>query len=99
MDRECPLVDGTFRIEVLVERASRWASIEELDAADFNDPVTQFGLEARGLRIENDLSHGRRVYRSRASIAWFASRSTRSFPGTPAWPLTQCHSILCAAAS
>src|SRR5262245_20453955 len=79
--------------------ASGRPAIDELDATDFDDAVAQVGLEARGFRIEDNLSHGRRVYPSMASIAWLASRSTRSLPGTPECPFTQCHSMLCAAAS
>ena len=55
----------------------------EFDTADLDDAMTLRDLEARGFRIENDLSQGRAVYPSNASIAAFAKRSTRSFPGTP----------------
>jgi hypothetical protein len=43
--------------------------MHELDAADFNDTVTEYGLEAGRLGVEDDLSHGARVYLSSASIA------------------------------
>jgi hypothetical protein len=31
---------------------------DHLDAADLDDAVPEFGLEAGGFRVEDDLSHG-----------------------------------------
>ena len=40
-----------------MEGSAGEAAIEQLDAADFNDPVLLLNLETRGFRIENDLPH------------------------------------------
>src|SRR4029077_14816387 len=73
----------------------------QLDAADFDDAVSEPGFKTRGLGVEDDLAHGVLVYRKvrgcKASIAALASRSTRSLPGTPACPGTQRHSMRCLA--
>jgi hypothetical protein len=47
----------------------RRPAIHKLDAADFDDAVTELELQAGGLGIEDDLTHGARVYLTRASIA------------------------------
>src|SRR4029077_9275714 len=82
-----------------MKSAPRGSAGDELDAADLDDPVPEPRLEAGRLGVEDDLSHGARVYRKadrpKASIASLARRSTRSFPSTPACPGTQCHSRRC----
>jgi hypothetical protein len=40
-----------------MKRAPGLASIEHLDAADFDDAMTLLGLKTGGFSIENDLSH------------------------------------------
>ena len=54
--------------------------VDELDAADLDDPVPRLGLEARRLRIENDLAHRRGVSLSGliggAILPQVASKST-----------------------
>jgi hypothetical protein len=52
-------VDVALGIQVAVEGSARDSSIEELDAADLDDTVSERGLETGGLGVENDLSHGR----------------------------------------
>jgi hypothetical protein len=52
-----------------MEGAARRSAIYKLETADFNDAVTQLDLQAGGLGIEDDLSHGARVYLTSASIA------------------------------
>src|SRR6516225_7046326 len=95
--RDRPVVDLAFGVQVAMEGATARPAVDELDAADLDDAVIELGLESRGLGVEYDLAHGARVYRNawlaKASIARLASRSTRSFPGTPACAGTQCHSI------
>ena len=93
---ERALVDVALGIQIAMEGAPARAAVDELDAADLDDAMIELGLEAGGFRVEDDLAHGPRVYRNawpdNASIAALARRSTRSLPGTPAWPGTQCHS-------
>ena len=52
-----------------MEGAARRPAVHKLDAADFNDAVTEFGFEAGRLSVEDNLSHGARVYLRSASIA------------------------------
>ena len=95
--RKGAIVDIAFGVQVAMEGATARPAVDELEAADLDDAVIELGLEPRGLGVEYDLAHGARVYRNawlaKASIARLASRSTRSFPGTPACAGTQCHSI------
>src|SRR5690606_7785252 len=89
-------IDIPLRIEVAVEMAAGRPPLDQLDAADLDDPVALGDLQARGLGVEDDLAqgaHGRPL--RRASAAARASWSTRSFSAWPAWPRTQCHSIRC----
>lgn len=44
-------------IEVGMEGATRLASIDQLDAANFDDAVSLGGIEASGLGIEHDFAH------------------------------------------
>src|SRR6516162_1883620 len=85
---ERAVVDLAFRVQITMEGAAARAAVDELDTADLDDAVIELGLEPRGLGVEDDLAHGARVYRKdwrdNVSIASLASRSTRSFPGTPA---------------
>jgi hypothetical protein len=66
---ERALVDVALGIEIAVEGPARRPPVHELDAADFDDAVSLFGLEAGGFGVEDDLAHGARVYRTIASIA------------------------------
>ena len=56
------LVDGALGIQIAMERAAGHSSIHDLDAAYFNDSVTELGFEAGGFGIEDDLAHGPGVY-------------------------------------
>ena len=93
---ERAVIDLALGIEVAVEGTPGAAPVHQLHAADLDDAMIEFGLQSRGLGVQHDLSHGARVYPNdwpeKASIASFARRSTRSLPGTPACPGTQCHS-------
>ena len=51
-------VDRPLRVQVLLERAPGRAAVDELDAADLDDPVALGGFEAGGFGVENDLAHG-----------------------------------------
>ena len=51
------LVDVAIRIQVAVKGAPGQAAIVELDAANLDDAMVLFDLEAGGLGIENDLPH------------------------------------------
>ena len=85
---ERAVVDVALGIQVAMKGAPARAAVDELDAADLDDTMIELGLEAGGLGVKDDLSHGPRVYRNaccdNVSIAALASRSTRSLPGTPA---------------
>src|SRR5207247_630653 len=82
------VLDLALGIQVTVEGTPCGPPVQQLHAADLDDTVIELGLETCGLGVQDDLSHGGRVYRKdrscKASIASFASRSTRSLPGTPA---------------
>ena len=54
-------VDLTVGTKVAVELSPRPAAIDDLDRTDFDDPVPEFRLEARGLGVEDDLAHGGEV--------------------------------------
>src|SRR5262249_16991053 len=54
-------------IHVAMEAAVRRSPIDELDAADLDDPVPGLGLGTRRLRVENDLKHRRGSIRRRVS--------------------------------
>src|SRR5580700_6062391 len=56
-------------IEIAMEGAAGRPAIHKLDAANFNDAVTEFSLESSRLSVKDDLSHGARVYLRSASIA------------------------------
>jgi hypothetical protein len=62
-------VDVAFRIDITMKGAARGPAVHKLNAADFNDAVTEFGLKAGRLSVKHDLSHGARVYLRSASIA------------------------------
>ena len=47
-----------FGIDVAVEGLSRRHAVEDLDAADLDQPVAAQRIEARGFGIENDFAHG-----------------------------------------
>jgi hypothetical protein len=50
-------VDVALRIQIAMERAPGEPAVENFNAADFDDPMVLFDFEARGFRIENDLTH------------------------------------------
>ena len=66
MHGERALVDVALGIEVAVEGAARGAPVDQFDAADLDDAVVQFGFEAGGFSVQDDLAHGGRVYRNDA---------------------------------
>ena len=73
------LVNGALGIQIAMEGAAGHPPIHDLDAAYFNDSVTELGFEAGGFGIEDDLAHGRRVYIMplRSTGAW-GGRSRRA---------------------
>ena len=54
-----------FRIEVAVERPAGRKAVDQLDAADLDQPVALDGVEAGGFGVEHDLAH--RTFASAAS--------------------------------
>ena len=50
-------IDDTIRLQVDMEIVAGETAINQLDAADLDNPVILLRLEARGFRIENDLPH------------------------------------------
>jgi len=62
-------VNVALGIDVTMKSAARRSAVEQFNAADFDDAVTELGLEARRLGVEEDLSHGARVYLTSPSIA------------------------------
>jgi hypothetical protein len=52
-----------------MEGAAGGPAVHELDAADLDDAVTELGFKTGRLGVEDDLSHGARVYLTSASIA------------------------------
>ena len=46
-----------FRIEVAVERLAGRKAIDQLDAADLDQPIALDGIEAGGFGVEHDLAH------------------------------------------
>ncbi len=92
-------LDIPLRIQVTVKGSAGRAPVNQLDTADFYDPVPQARFETRGLGIQYDLPHQRECTACSASIAALARASTRSLPGTPEWPLTHCQSRSWLAAS
>src|SRR5271168_2873898 len=83
-------LDVPVRVDVTVESTAGRAPVNQLDTADFYDPVPQARFETRGLGIQYDLPHQRECTPCSASIAALARASTRSLPGTPEWPFTHC---------
>src|SRR6266704_2728539 len=57
MHRECFRRHVTLWIEMPVEGLARRHAIDDLDTADFNQPVAPQRVEARGFGIENDFAH------------------------------------------
>ena len=64
MHGERAVLDLALGIQVAMKGAPARAAVDELDAADLDDAMIELGLQARGLRVEHDLSHGPRVYRN-----------------------------------
>ena len=54
-------VDLALGVDVAMEAVLRRPAIDELDAADLDDPMARGRLEARGFGIEDDLTHQRRA--------------------------------------
>jgi preprotein translocase subunit SecB len=46
-----------FRVEIAMEAAAGGKTVEQLDAADLDDPMALIGVETCGFGIENDLAH------------------------------------------
>ena len=69
MHRQRRRVNVTLGVEVTMKSPARRPAVEQFNAADFDDAVTELGFEARRLGVEEDLSHGARVYLTRPSIA------------------------------
>jgi len=55
-----PRVDLAVRAEVTMEDAPCPPAVHDLDAADLDDAMPEFGLEARRLGVEDDLTHQER---------------------------------------
>ena len=55
-----------FGVQVELQRAAGGKMIQQLDAADFHDPVALARLEARRFRVEDDLTHWLIPCRSRS---------------------------------
>src|SRR5258708_11093649 len=73
-----------LRIEVVVPGAFGDAPIEDLDAADFDDPVAEPDVEARGFGIEHYAAH-RSLTAAILPPGWRARRRARS-PDAPRAP-------------
>src|SRR5471032_3593179 len=50
---------GALRIEMPMKRLPGGHAIENLDTADFNQPIATQGIKAGGFGIENDFAHER----------------------------------------
>ena len=50
-------VDLAIGAQVAMKEPPGTPPVDQFDAADLDDPMTQFGLEAGGLGIEDDLAH------------------------------------------
>ena len=61
---ERPVVDVAFGIEVAVKGAPGGTAVYQFDAPDLYDAMVEFGFEAGGFSVEDDLAHGGRVYRN-----------------------------------
>src|SRR5262249_60069928 len=81
---ERTVVDLALGIEIAVEGATRGAPVQELDAADLDDAVVEFGFQAGGFGVEDDLAHD-----AGESTASTASASCRS-PRLRAGPRVRC---------
>ena len=46
-----------FRIEIAMERLAGGETVDELDAADLDQPIALKGIKAGGFGIENDFAH------------------------------------------
>src|SRR5713226_3078195 len=73
-----------LRLEVVVPSAFGDAPIEDLDAADFDDPVAEPDVEARGFGIEHYAAH-RSLTAAILPPGWRARRRARS-PDAPRAP-------------
>ena len=57
MNIERTILDLPLRVKVVVKVDFCAATIYDFDTADFYDPVSLFGFQARGFSIKNNLSH------------------------------------------
>ena len=57
MDLKGRLRHVAFRIEVAVKRLAGREAVDELDAADLDQPIALKGIEPGGFGIEHDLAH------------------------------------------
>ena len=60
-------IDGTVRLDILVEFTPRGHVVDDLDAGDLDDPVTGPGIQPRGFGVEYD------VPRHRPVLGWFVA--------------------------
>jgi hypothetical protein len=58
MDRKCLGGHVALGIDVGVERRPGWYPVEQLNAAQFNDPMALGGIEACRFGVEDDFTHG-----------------------------------------
>jgi hypothetical protein len=65
-------------IEIAVEGLAGWNPVDQLDAADLDQPMTLKGIDSGRLRIEHDFAH------AQGSItAFWGSANTRETTGAP----------------
>ena len=57
VDRQCALFRIALRIDVAVEVIPGQLALKKLNAANFNDSVTLFRVNAGSFGIEDDLTH------------------------------------------
>ena len=57
MHRQGARLHFPLRVEVAVKAPAGKLAAHHLDAADFNHAVTEAELQARGFRVQHDLSH------------------------------------------
>jgi hypothetical protein len=62
MDLQRTPIDRALGVDVAMECPARAPPIDELDAADFDDPMAGRSLEARRFRVQYYLAHGA-IYR------------------------------------
>ena len=90
--RKRSLVAVAVGVEVTMEHATGQAATDDLHAADLDDAVTRGDLEARRLRVEDDLAHGAIL----AARRWLRSQAHRrarcpAHPSAPSPTANRCH--------